>query len=83
MSELRLEQDDLHAAAQLLQRSEEQGEHAGFPQNRYRRRVAMARIREAQGDPDGALDLLHEAERLYASDFFLNVRPLAALKTRI
>ena len=43
----------------------------------------MARIREAQGDLDGALDLLHEAERLYVSDFFPNVRPVAALKTRV
>ena len=40
----------------------------------------MARIREAQGDLDGALDLLHEAERLYVSDFFPNVRPVAAMK---
>ena len=43
----------------------------------------MARIREAQGDLDGALDLLHEAERLYVSDFFPNVRPVAALVTRV
>jgi LuxR family maltose regulon positive regulatory protein len=43
----------------------------------------MARIREAQGDLDGALELLHEAERLYVSDFFPNVRPVAALKTRV
>ena len=43
----------------------------------------MARIREAQGDLDGALDLLDEAERLYVSDFFPNVRPVAALKTRV
>ena len=39
----------------------------------------MARIREAQGDLDGALDLLDEAERLYMRDFFPNVRPVAAL----
>ena len=43
----------------------------------------MARIREAQGDLDGALDLLDEAERLYVSDFFPNVRPVAALKARV
>ncbi len=36
-----------------------------------------------QGDLDGALDLLHEAERLYVSDFSPNVRPIAALKTRV
>ena len=55
----------------------------GLPQNRYRWCVAMARIREAQGDLDGALDLLNEAERLYMGDFFPNVRPIAALRTRV
>ncbi len=83
MSELHRERDDLHAATQHLLRSKEQGEHTGFPQNPYRWRVAMARILEAQGDLDGALDLLHEAERLYVSDFFPNVRPIAALKARM
>ena len=83
MSELHRERNDLDAATQHLLRSKELGEHAGFPQNRYRWRVAMARIREAQGDLDGALDLLDEAERLYVSDFFPNVRPIAALKTRV
>ena len=78
MSELLRERDDLHAAMQHLLRSKELGERTGLPQNRYRWRVAMARIREAQGDLDGALDLLGEAERLYVSDFFPNVRPVAA-----
>ena len=83
MSELHRERDDLDAATQHLLRSKELGEFAGLPQNRYRWRVAMARIREAHGDLDGALDLLSEAERLYVSDFFPNVRPVAALETRI
>ena len=83
MSELHRERDDLHAAKQYLLRSKEQGEHTGFPQNPYRWPVAMARILEAQGDLDGALDLLQEAERLYVSDFSPNVRPVAALKTRV
>jgi LuxR family maltose regulon positive regulatory protein len=83
MSELQYEHNDLHAAMQNLLRSKELGEHAGFPQNRYRWRVAMARIRKAQGDLDGALDLLDEAERLYMNDFSPNVRPIAALKARV
>jgi LuxR family maltose regulon positive regulatory protein len=83
MSELKREQNDLHAATELLQRSQELGEHSGFPQNRYRWRVAMARIREAQGELDGALELLDEAERLYRSDFSPNVRPIAALRARV
>ena len=83
MSELYCERNDLNAATQHLLRSKELGELAGLPKNPYRWRVAMARIKEAQGDLDGALDLLHEAERLYVSDFSPNVRPIAAMTTRV
>jgi len=70
MSEIARERDDLRAATQHLLRSQELGEHTGLPQNRYRWRVAMARVREAEGDLSGALDLLNDAERLYVGDFF-------------
>jgi hypothetical protein len=83
MSELHRERDDLPAATQQLLRSQDLGEHIGLPQNRYRWRVAMARIREAEGDLGGALDLLNEAERLYVGDFFPNVRPVPALRARV
>jgi LuxR family maltose regulon positive regulatory protein len=82
MSELHLERDDLPAATRSLQQSKELGEHKALPQNPYRWRVAMARLREAEGDLDGAFDLLNEAERLYVSDFFPNVRPIPAMKAR-
>jgi LuxR family maltose regulon positive regulatory protein len=83
MSELYRERDDLSAATRCLRQSEELGEHMGLPQNPYRRRAAMARVREAEGDLDGALDLLNEAERRYVSDFFPNVRPISAMRTRV
>jgi len=83
ISELEREHNDLTAAMQHLLRSKELGELAGLPQNPYRWRVAMARIRQALGDLDGALDLLDEAEHLYVSDFSPNVRPIPALKTRV
>jgi LuxR family maltose regulon positive regulatory protein len=83
MSGIHRERNDLHAATQQLLRSQELGEHTGLPQNRYRWRVAMARIRQAEGDLDGALDLLNEAERVYVSDFFPNVRPVPALRARV
>ena len=83
MGDLCREQNDLQAAVQYLRRSKEQGEHTGLPQNPYRWRVAMARILAQQGDLDGALDLLEEAECLYVGDFSPNVRPVAASKTRV
>ena len=42
--------------------------------------VAMARVAQAEENLPGALDLLNEAERLYVSDFFPNVRPIPALR---
>ena len=82
MSQLCYERNELDAAMQHLLTSRELGEHAGLPQNRYRWRVAMARIRAAEGDLGGALDLLNEADRLYVSDFSPNVRPVPALRAR-
>jgi LuxR family maltose regulon positive regulatory protein len=83
MSELEREHGNLLTATQHLSTSTELGERSGFPPNGTRWSMAMAGIRDAQGDPDGALNLLDEAERLYVSDFSPNVRPVAALKARV
>ena len=83
MSNLQCEFNDLNAAMQHLLTSQDLGEFAGLPQNPYRWCAAMARIREAQGDLDAALDLLDQAERLYNGNFSPNVRPIAARKTRV
>jgi LuxR family maltose regulon positive regulatory protein len=83
MSELHLERNDVPAATRCLLRSQELGEHLGLPQNPYRWRVATARVREAEGDLDGALDLLNEAERRYIGDYFPNVRPVPAVRARV
>ena len=63
--------------------SQQLGEHNGLPQNPYRLRVAMARIRETERDLEGVLELLEEAERRYTTDFGPNVRPIAAMKARV
>jgi LuxR family maltose regulon positive regulatory protein len=76
------ERDDLEGARLQLLQAAELGEDNGLPQNRYRSRVAMATVRLAEGDPDGALGLLAEAERLYVGDFSPDVRPVAAVKAR-
>lgn len=83
MSELFREGDDLETARRHLHSSSDLGEPAGLAQNRYRWRVAMARILQAEGDPDAAIELLDEAERLYDGDFFPNVRPVAAVRARV
>lgn len=83
LSELARERGDLPGAMRHLLRSQEQGEQTGFPQHPYRWRVALARLREALGERDDALDLLREAERRYVGDFFPNVRPVAAWKARV
>jgi LuxR family maltose regulon positive regulatory protein len=83
MSDLHYEHNDLKTATQHLLTSQALGELAALPQNPYRWRAAMARIREAQGDLDEALNLLEQAERLYDGAFSPNVRPIAARKTRL
>jgi len=83
MSALHREHNDLKTATQHLLTSQALGELAGLQQNPYRWCAAMARIREAQGDLDGALDLLDQAERLYDGAFSPNVRPVATRKTRV
>ena len=83
ISALYYEHNELDAAVRHLLKSKELGDLNGLPKNPYRWRVAMARIREVQGDPVAALDLLDEAEPLYLSDFSPNVRPVVALKARV
>jgi LuxR family maltose regulon positive regulatory protein len=83
IAEVLLERDDLEAASEHLAICEQLGEYNGLPQNPYRSRVIMARLREAEGDLDGALALLDEAERVYAGDYNPNVRPVPAVRARL
>jgi LuxR family transcriptional regulator, maltose regulon positive regulatory protein len=83
ISEVLRERDDLAAAMEHLTRSQQFGEHNGLPQNAYRWRVSTARLREADGDLDGALELLDEADRVYVGDYFPNVRPVPAVRARL
>jgi ATP/maltotriose-dependent transcriptional regulator MalT len=83
MSELCRELNDLEGASQHLLAGRELGDENGLPQYPYRSRVAAARIRQAEGDLDGAQELLEEAERLYASNYSPDVRPVAAERARV
>jgi LuxR family maltose regulon positive regulatory protein len=83
MSQLLCERNDFDAALQHLLASQELGEHNGMPRNAYRWRAAMARILVADGDLDGALELLDQAERVYVGDFSPNWRPVPAVRARV
>jgi LuxR family maltose regulon positive regulatory protein len=83
MSSLHYEHNDLKTATQCLLTSQSLGELAGLPQNPYRWRAATVRIWVAQGDLEGALDLLDQAQRVYDGNFSPNVRPVATRKIRV
>jgi LuxR family transcriptional regulator, maltose regulon positive regulatory protein len=83
LCELYLEQGNLDNAAHHLQRSKELGEKAELPVLRYRLCIAQARLYKAQANPDGALAVLDEAERLYVRSPLPNLRPISTLKARI
>jgi LuxR family transcriptional regulator, maltose regulon positive regulatory protein len=78
-----LERDDLLGAAEQLAAGERLGEYNGLPQNPYRWRVVAARLREAEGDLDRALELLDEADRVYNGDYSPNVQPVPAVRARL
>jgi LuxR family maltose regulon positive regulatory protein len=83
LSDLLRERNDLEAASHHLLASRELGDENGMPRNPHRWRVAAARIRQAHGDLDGAVELLDQAEPLYVSDFAPDVRPVAAVRARV
>jgi LuxR family maltose regulon positive regulatory protein len=83
LSELYRERGDAEAARQHLLKSEELGKQSALSDWRYRLYVVQAQIQESQGDLDGALKLLDQAERLYYRGPVPDVRPVAALKARV
>jgi LuxR family maltose regulon positive regulatory protein len=83
LGELYVELGDLEAAAQNLLTSQKLGQQPVLTNWPHRLRVSQARLKEAQGDLDGALSLLDEAERVYVRTPLPDMRPIAALKARI
>ncbi len=83
LGELDLERGDLAAATEHLLRSKEIGEQGELPVWRWRWCVAQARLNEAEGDLEGALSLLDEAQRLFIRTPLPDVRPILARKARI
>lgn len=83
LSELHRESGDLQKAEELLRSVNASSERAAHGGNRLRWCTAMARVRQAHGDLDGALALLDEAERYQVLSPLPRVRPIAALRARL
>jgi LuxR family transcriptional regulator, maltose regulon positive regulatory protein len=83
LSRVAWHRNDLPAAAELLRRANVLGESTGLPQQPYRWRVALARLRVAAGDFADALELLDEAERVYTGDYSPPVHPIHATRARV
>ena len=80
---LHRERGELDSALLYLSRSKELDGRTVLLGQQHRLRVEEALMRQIQGDLDGALDLLYEAERLYTRSPLPVVRPIPAMKARI
>ena len=83
MSELHRQWNNLEVATHHLQQSKALAEQDTMLNLHYRLYVAEAYMRQINGDFDGALSLLDQAEQVYMQTPLPDLRPLAALKARI
>ncbi|TFC75829.1 helix-turn-helix transcriptional regulator [Cryobacterium cheniae] len=83
ISDLLRDRNELTLAKNHLEASHELGESALSHEHRYRWFLAMARVHEAEGEPDLALASLDQAGQHYRSGFLPEVRPIAGMKARI
>ncbi len=83
LADLARERNDLAAAHDHVRESERLNEQALLPRWRQRWCLVRARLKEAQGDLDGALALLEEAGRHFVRGPVPDIRSLSALKARL
>ncbi|OFE15924.1 hypothetical protein BA895_05350 [Humibacillus sp. DSM 29435] len=83
LSELDREAGDLEAAKQHLDAAREFVERGSVTESRYRWFRAMGRVADTEGDLDGAIGFLEQAEQLYRPGFYPDVHPVAATRARV
>ncbi|PKN98913.1 MAG: helix-turn-helix transcriptional regulator [Chloroflexi bacterium HGW-Chloroflexi-4] len=80
LGELYIQWNDLEKASQHLQIGQQISEQAELTDWKYRYYISQAFLYEAQGDFDGALDLIDEAERVHIRGPLPEVRPIEVLR---
>lgn len=83
LAALHIERGEMDEAASNLHTAETLETASTLNDWSYRLAVTQARMCEATGDLDGALEYLNTAEREYKPSPLPNVRPVAALKARV
>jgi LuxR family maltose regulon positive regulatory protein len=83
LADIAYQRGHLDHAREHLEAGRRMGDESAFPRDPYRSRVVRARVLQAEGDVDGAIALLDEAERLYLSEYSPDVRPVAAVRARM
>ncbi len=80
---LALERGDDAAAARHLQNAADRGQHTTLVDWPYRWNLAQARLKEAAGEWEAALDLLDEARRVYVRNPIPMLQPVEAHHARV
>jgi LuxR family maltose regulon positive regulatory protein len=83
LSEIDLEVGDLARARWHLDTALALDDHRSVTANHFRWFLAMGRLKEAEGDWVGAVELLDQAQSLYRPGFFVDIRPIPAVKVRV
>jgi LuxR family maltose regulon positive regulatory protein len=83
LSEVHREWNDVERAAGYLEAVAQAAQRAAHNGNRLRWCTSMAKIREARGELDAAIELLDEAESHQRRDPLPRLRPIPAMKARV
>ncbi len=83
LSEIDLEVGDLAQARWHLDTAMDLDDHVSVSANHFRWFLAMGRLAEAEGDWVSAVELLDRAQSLYRPGFFVDLRPIPAVKARV